>query len=104
MFIVDTNVISEAMRNQPAPKVLAWLAGQNPSLLFTTAITEAELLHGVASCQTANARTLLREPLAASWLSLWGVCFRSTVLRPPNCQLFSLPAASLAGPSRRTMP
>lgn len=48
MIVLDTNVLSEEMRTQPEPKVHAWLQSQNPTSLFTTAVTEAELLYGVA--------------------------------------------------------
>lgn len=49
MIILDTNVISEEMRAAPDPKVHDWLRGQDPARLFTTAVTEAELLYGVAA-------------------------------------------------------
>jgi toxin FitB len=48
MIVLDTNVLSEEMRVQPDPKVHAWLRRQDPVLLFTTAVTEAELIYGVA--------------------------------------------------------
>ena len=44
MIILDTNVLSELMRSSPAPEVLRWLASQPPSRLFTTTITQAEIL------------------------------------------------------------
>lgn len=46
MIVIDTNVLSEMMRDQPDRKVLAWSdrAGQ----LHTTAITVAEVEHGIA--------------------------------------------------------
>lgn len=48
MFVLDTNVLSEEMRPMPEPAVHSWLAHQNPLDLFTTAVTEAEILYGVA--------------------------------------------------------
>jgi hypothetical protein len=48
MIVLDTNVISEAMRPVPSPAVAAWIARQNAEDLFTTAITQAEILLGVA--------------------------------------------------------
>ena len=48
MVILDTNVISEAMKPQPDPRVASWMARQNAEDLFTTAIAQAEILHGVA--------------------------------------------------------
>jgi len=48
VIIVDTNVVSEAIAVRPSGKVLDWLYGVSSAELFTTAITEAELLVGVA--------------------------------------------------------
>ena len=47
MIILDTNVLSELMRPKPSPRVLAWVAKQPASELFTTAITEAEIFYGI---------------------------------------------------------
>ncbi|MEA1647962.1 type II toxin-antitoxin system VapC family toxin [Nitrospirillum sp. BR 11164] len=48
MIILDTNVLSELMRPAPSDAVLRWLMGQASSLLFTTTITQAEILSGIA--------------------------------------------------------
>ncbi len=48
MFVLDTNVLSEAMKASPARAVAMWMAHENPRDLFTTAITEAEILLGIA--------------------------------------------------------
>ena len=48
MIVLDTNVISEAMRIEPDPEVLAWLDRQPPRSLFTTAVSEAEIRAGIA--------------------------------------------------------
>lgn len=47
MIILDTNVLSEAIRPSPNAGVLRWLSSQPATGLFTTTITEAELLYGV---------------------------------------------------------
>lgn len=47
MIVLDTNVLSELIRPQPDPKVVAWLLGQPRSRLFTTAISRGEMLFGV---------------------------------------------------------
>ena len=49
MIILDTNVLSEFMRPIPADIVASWLANQDRDQLWTTTITEAELLVGVAT-------------------------------------------------------
>ena len=61
MIIVDTNVLSEALKPAPSDAVLRWLAAQEPSAVYTTAITEAELLYGVEALQPGKRRTRLRE-------------------------------------------
>jgi toxin FitB len=48
MMVLDTNVVSELMRTAPAEAVIRWLADQPGSSLYTTTITQAEVLFGVA--------------------------------------------------------
>jgi len=48
MIVLDTNVISEFMRAEPNPNVLAWIDSQPAMDLVICAITVAEILHGVA--------------------------------------------------------
>jgi predicted nucleic acid-binding protein len=47
VIVLDTNVISEMMRPTPDPRVAAWLGSQPVSGLFTTALTQAEILYGL---------------------------------------------------------
>jgi len=46
--LLDTNVLSELMRPQPSAVVLGWFAQQEGVVFYTSAITQAELLLGVA--------------------------------------------------------
>jgi predicted nucleic acid-binding protein len=48
MIVLDTNVLSEEMKPVPEPAVHDWLSRQNSLDLFTTAVTEAEIIYGVA--------------------------------------------------------
>lgn len=48
MLVLDTNVISETLKPEPNAKVRAWLEAQPSASVFTTAITQAEILYGVA--------------------------------------------------------
>src|SRR5208337_4659112 len=48
MIVLDTNVLSEAMKPAPAPAVASWMTRQNAAGLFTTAVSEAEILLGIA--------------------------------------------------------
>ena len=47
MIILDTNVISELQKPVPNSAVLNWLDAQEPTNLYLTAITAAELMYGV---------------------------------------------------------
>lgn len=47
MILLDTNVISEAMKPQPHPAVLGWLDAQTAETLFISSVTVAELLFGI---------------------------------------------------------
>jgi predicted nucleic acid-binding protein len=48
MFILDTNILSEMMRLSRVSEVAAWIAGQDEDLLFTTSVSQAEILSGLA--------------------------------------------------------
>jgi toxin FitB len=47
MFLLDTNVISELRKAKPHGGVASWLAAQEPTILFVSAMTIAELQRGV---------------------------------------------------------
>jgi len=48
MIVLDTNVISELMRREPDPRVMAWIAEQPMAGVFTTTLTQAEIFYGLA--------------------------------------------------------
>lgn len=48
MIVLDTNVLSELMRETPAPAVVGWLGGHAAADLFTTSLSEAEIFFGLA--------------------------------------------------------
>jgi predicted nucleic acid-binding protein len=59
MFILDTNVLSNAMAGHPEPAVAAWIARQPPELLFTASICQAEILSGIAILPQGRRRASL---------------------------------------------
>lgn len=65
MIVLDTNVLSEMMRPEPAEAVRLWLARQPVAQVFTTAVTEAELLYGVALLPDGRRRDMLRDAVIA---------------------------------------
>ena len=44
MIVLDTNVVSEAMKAQPTPAVRAWLDAQVAETLYLSSITLAKML------------------------------------------------------------
>jgi predicted nucleic acid-binding protein len=48
MIVLDTNVLSEFMRIEPDTQVLAWVDAQPAMELSISAVTAAEILHGIA--------------------------------------------------------
>lgn len=60
-FLIDTNVLSELMRENPAPQVLAWFASQNANLMQTNAITHAEILAGIALLPAGKRREAMAQ-------------------------------------------
>jgi predicted nucleic acid-binding protein len=46
-WLLDTNVISEAIKPRPHKSVLAWMAGQPPALTAISIVTQAELWTGI---------------------------------------------------------
>jgi hypothetical protein len=65
MIILDTNVLSELMRPEPASEVLRWLATYPASRLFTTAITQAEILYGIELLPAGKRRAGLESAVEA---------------------------------------
>ena len=60
MIVVDTNVISEAMRTSLNPGVIEWLDAQHPDTLYISTITRAELLFGIERLPNGNRKSALR--------------------------------------------
>lgn len=61
MLILDTNVISELMREEADATVKAWWDGQSLLELHTTSVVEAELLNGVHLLPFGRRRESLSE-------------------------------------------
>ncbi len=49
MIVLDTNVVSEAMKPEPNQRVRNWLDEQVAETLFLTSVTVAELLFGIGA-------------------------------------------------------
>ena len=59
MIILDTNVVSELMRPEPAPRVTNWVRDRDRRELRTTAITLAEIRYGIARLPDGRRKQVL---------------------------------------------
>ncbi len=59
MVVLDTNVVSEMMKPAGSAAVLGWVDAIPRARLFTTAITQAEILHGIAILPAGRRRDRL---------------------------------------------
>ena len=76
MIVLDTNVLSELMRPAPDGLVVQWMDTQPNASLFTTTVTQAEILYGV-SVLPAGKR---KQGLAAAVDAMFEQDFKGRVL------------------------
>ena len=76
MFVLDTNVVSELMRERPSREVLGWMDNQLTDNLFVTSITEAEIRTGIAILPEGERQ----RGLATAAERLFGVFFAERIL------------------------
>jgi predicted nucleic acid-binding protein len=69
MIVLDTNVLSEMMKDDPAPQVMAWVDTQVKVDIWITAVTAAELLAGAAVLPEGRRRTLLHQTIV-QWIEV----------------------------------
>jgi len=65
VIVLDTNVLSELMRPVPTERVVRWVAAQPATSLYTTSITQAEILHGILLLPRGRRRTTLQAAAEA---------------------------------------
>lgn len=63
MIILDTNVVSEAMKPEPHLAVQTWLNNQAAETLFLSSVTLAELLFGIAALPASKRKDMLAQIL-----------------------------------------
>jgi predicted nucleic acid-binding protein len=63
MIVLDTNVVSEAMKPEPHPAVRAWLNDQAAETLYLSSVTLAELLFGIAALPAGKRKDMLAQAL-----------------------------------------
>jgi predicted nucleic acid-binding protein len=63
MILLDTNVISETMRERPSRAVLAWLDSQLDANLCTASVVIAELFSGIECMPVGRKQQILRKSI-----------------------------------------
>lgn len=76
MIVLDTNVVSEPMKANGAPAVLAWLDRQAAETLYLTSTSLAELLVGIEIMPEGKRK----EGLGAALVELVEVLFAGRIL------------------------
>jgi hypothetical protein len=71
MILLDTNVVSEPLRQAPDGRVVAWIDAQPMETLFVSVVTVAELRAGVALLPAGKRRNSLDESLETRVLPLF---------------------------------
>jgi len=74
--LLDTNVLSELMRPQPDSAVLDWFAQRSSDTFYVSAITQAEILLGIALLPAGKRR----EALSAAAAAMFAVDFADRCL------------------------
>lgn len=59
MIVLDTNVVSELMRPEPAPQVAAWARVRDRRELCMTSVTLAEIRYGIARLSDGRRKQVL---------------------------------------------
>jgi len=72
VIVLDTNVLSELMRPAPSERVVRWVAAQPTTSLYTTSITQAEILHGIMLLPSGRRRIALEAAAEAMFSEDFG--------------------------------
>ncbi len=92
MIILDTNVVSELMRPNPAENVVEWVVSQDSRSIYLSTVTEAEMRYGVEILPAGRRR----EELRAAMEAMFREDFTGRILPfdSPSAQAYALIAAS----------
>jgi toxin FitB len=85
MIVLDTNVVSELMKATPSERVVNWVGAQPASTLYTTSITQAEILHGIMLLPSGKRRDAIAAAADAMFMDDFGgriLAFGSDATRP----------------------
>lgn len=95
MIVLDTNVLSELMRPEPAATVIQWMSAQPLAVLHVTTLSYAEILYGIGLLPDGKRR----QHLTAQAETMFGEDFAGRIL---GFDLNAAPAyAAIASQRRR---
>ena len=72
MILLDTNVVSELMRQDPDRRVVAWLDAQTAETLYLSAVSLAELLLGIAILPEGRSKRELEAAVVGPARAMFG--------------------------------
>lgn len=61
MILIDTNIISEMMKSAPDRNVVRWFDQQNPTHLYLSTMTIAEIVYGICNLPSGQKRQLIED-------------------------------------------
>lgn len=99
MILLDTNVVSELMKSVPEPAVMGWINLLPATTVFLSAVTQAEILYGIALAPEGKRR----ERLARAARTAFDSYFRGRIL-PFDSEAAEAFAALAAGRRRAGRP
>ncbi len=71
MILLDTNIISELMRQVPDASVQAWIDDRSPTEIGTTAVCYAEISYGIATLPEGRRKREMRAAAERVFLGLF---------------------------------
>jgi predicted nucleic acid-binding protein len=91
MIVLDTNVVSELMRTDPAPSVLHWTDKQDPGTLWLTSVTVQELIYGIERLPVGKPQHQLNAQIVAMLDEDFAGQARPTMVKLPPSPASCLP-------------
>jgi toxin FitB len=76
MIVLDTNVVSELMKSAPEAAVMSWINAMPAATVFVSAVTQAEILYGVALVPEGKRR----DGLTRAARTAFEIYFRGRIL------------------------
>ncbi|TDR45079.1 hypothetical protein DFR29_105262 [Tahibacter aquaticus] len=65
-YLLDTNILSHAIKPQPSPDLLTWLSNQHDDDLYIAALTLAEIRRGILNLPAGRKRSQLEHWFAGA--------------------------------------